>query len=78
METTELGNQQPDPLKVEGTVLKAAWHWGSDSSVVNDPLGEPGRTPLYVGLPSAWGSVDDDYVLSAVRGRAPFWGLRQI
>jgi hypothetical protein len=27
-------------------VLKAAWHWGSDSSVVNDPL------------PSAWGSVD--------------------
>jgi hypothetical protein len=31
--------------KVEGFVLKAAWHWGSDSSVVNDPLGEPGRTP---------------------------------
>jgi len=27
--------------KVEGIVLKAAWHWGSDSSVVNDPLGEP-------------------------------------
>jgi hypothetical protein len=46
METKELGNQQPDPLKVEGIVLKAAWHWVSDSSVVNDPLGEPGRTPL--------------------------------
>jgi len=43
--------------KVEGNVLKAAWHCGSYSSVVNDPLGEPGRTPLYVGLPSAWGSV---------------------
>jgi hypothetical protein len=34
--------------KVEGIVLKAAWHWGSDSSVVNDPLWEQGRTPLYV------------------------------
>ena len=46
--------------KVEGIVLKAACRWGSDSSVVNDPLGEPDRTPLYVGLPSAWGSVDGD------------------
>ena len=35
-------------VKVEGIVLKAAWHWGRDCSVVNDPLGEPGRTPLYV------------------------------
>jgi hypothetical protein len=24
---------------VEGIMLKAAWHWGSDSSVVNDSLG---------------------------------------
>jgi hypothetical protein len=47
--------------KVEGIVLKAAWHWGSDS-VVNDPLGEPGHTPLYVGLPSKWGSVDGDLI----------------
>jgi hypothetical protein len=48
--------------KVEGIVLKAAWHWGRDSSVVNDPLWEPGRTPLcsYVGLPSTWGSVNGD------------------
>jgi hypothetical protein len=38
----------------EGIVPRAAWH----SSVFNDPLGETGRTPLYVGLPSAWGSVD--------------------
>jgi len=44
--------------KVEGIVPKAEWHWGSDSSVVNDPLGEPCRTPLYVGLPSAWGFMD--------------------
>jgi len=36
--------------------------WGIDSSVFNDPLGEPGRTPLYVGLPSAWGSMDGDYM----------------
>jgi len=33
---------------------------GRDSSVVNDPLGEPGHTLLCVGLPSAWGSVDGD------------------
>jgi hypothetical protein len=31
-----------------------------ESNVVNDPLGEPRRTPLYVRLPSAWGSVDSD------------------
>jgi len=41
-------------------VLKVAWHWGRDCSVVNDPLGEPDRTPWYVGLSSAWGSVDGD------------------
>jgi len=33
---------------------------GVDCSVVNDPLGEPGCTPLYVSLPSTWGSVDGD------------------
>jgi len=43
--------------KVEGIVLKAAWHWGSDISVINDPLGEPGHTPLYVVLPSTWDFV---------------------
>jgi len=51
---------------VEGNALKAAWHWGSDNSVVNDPLGEPGRTPLYVGLRSAWDSVDGDRMFSPV------------
>jgi hypothetical protein len=50
--------------KVEGIVLKAAWHWGRDCSVVNDPLGEPDRTPMYVGLPSMWGSVDSDQTFS--------------
>ena len=39
--------------KVEGIVVKGAWHWGSDSSIINNPLGEPGSTPLYVGLLSA-------------------------
>jgi hypothetical protein len=63
--------------KVEGIVQRAAWHWGRDSSVVNDPLGEPGRTPLYVGLPSAWFSVDGDLIFFLIRRRAPFWGLRQ-
>ena len=50
--------------KVEGIVLKAAWHWSSDSGVVNEPLGEPGLTPLYVGLPSTWGSVNSDHMFS--------------
>jgi hypothetical protein len=50
--------------KVEGIVLQAAWHWGSDSSVIKDPLGEPGCTPLHVGLPSTWGSVDGDCIFS--------------
>ena len=51
-------------VKVEVIVLKAARHWGSDSSVVSDPLGEPGCTPLYVGLPSTWGSMDSDCMFS--------------
>ena len=59
-------------------MLKAAWQWDSDSSVVNDPLGEPGRTPLYVGLPYVWGSMDGDDDFPTFRGRVHFWGLRQI
>jgi len=47
-------------------VLEAAWHCGSDSSVPNDPLGEPRRTPLYVGLPSTWGSVDGNHMFSPI------------
>jgi len=54
----------PTQAKVEGIILKTAWRWGSDSCVVNDPLGEKGHTPLYVGLPYAWGSVDGDQMYS--------------
>jgi hypothetical protein len=43
-------------VKVEGILLKAAWHWVNDSRVVNDLVGESGHTPLYVGLLSVWGS----------------------
>jgi len=60
--------------KVEGIVLKAAWHWDRDCSVVNDPLREPGRTPLYVGLPSTWVPVDGDQIFSPIF----MGGLRQI
>jgi len=63
--------------KVEGIVPRAAWHWYRDSSVDNDPLGEPGHTPLYVGLPSAWGSMDGDLMFFPICRRAPFWGLQQ-
>ena len=55
-------------------VPKASWHWGSDSSVENDPLGEPGRTPLYVGLPSAWGSVVGDGMISPFSWKGSFFG----
>ena len=58
--------------KVDSIVWEAAWHWGSDSSVVNDCLGEPGRAQLYVGFPSAWGSVGGDHNFSPLfRGKAP-------
>jgi len=33
---------------VEGIVPKAAWHWGGDISVVNDPLEEPIECMTYV------------------------------
>ena len=39
---------------------RVACHWGRDSTVVNDPPGEPGRTPLYGGFLSTWGSMDGD------------------
>ena len=62
--------------KVEGIVLKVVWHWGRVCSVVNDPLGESGCTPLYVGLLSAWGSMDGDHMLSPFFvGGLLKWGL---
>jgi hypothetical protein len=62
--------------KVEGIVLKAAWHFGSDSSVVNDCLGQGTRPHhMYVGFPSAWGSVDGDHNFSpSFVGRLLNWG----
>jgi hypothetical protein len=55
-------------------VPKAAWHWGSDSSVINDPLGEQGRTPLCVGLLSSWGSVDGDLMFFSILEEGFFFG----
>ena len=46
-------------LEVSGAVRPLLWSLGVKG--LNDPLGEPGHTPLYVGLLSAWGSVDGDY-----------------
>jgi hypothetical protein len=54
----------PTQAKMEGTMLKAAWHWGSDRRVVNDPLEKPGCTLLYVGISTMWDSVDSDCMLS--------------
>ena len=65
--------------KVGGIMLKAAWHWGSDSSVVNNSFGEPCHTPLYVGLPSAWSSVDVDRMFFPhFLGELLNWGLGQV
>jgi len=36
----------PTQAKVESIVLKAAWYWGSESSVINDTLGKSGRTHI--------------------------------
>jgi hypothetical protein len=48
-----------------------------NSSVLNDPLGEPGRTSLYVGLGgSMWGSTGSDHFLSpCVTGELLNWEL---
>ena len=65
-------------VKVEGIVLKAEWHWDSDSGAVNDPFWEPGCTAMYVSLPSLWGFVDGDYVFPHFVGGLLKWGLRHI
>jgi len=52
--------------KVQVLVLKATWHWDNNSSIVYDPLGETGRTPLYAVLTSAWGSVESDHMFSHI------------
>ena len=60
--------------KMKVIVLKAACHLGRDSSVVNDPLGEPGRIPLYVGFPPTWGSKDGDRMFSPFSREGSFTG----
>ena len=59
---TNQGNSRPWPpqAKVDGVTLRAALQYGGNSSVINGPLLEPGRIPLYVGLPSECGYVDGD------------------
>jgi hypothetical protein len=65
--------------KVEGIVLRAAWHWGTDSRVVNDAFGEPSCTLLYVGLPPALGSVDGDFLFSLwFMGELFNWELHEV
>jgi hypothetical protein len=67
--------------KLEGVVLKAAWHWGSDNSVVNDRPGEPSRTQLYVGFPSLTGDPKECVREGSGNGRlspyGPRWGTSE-
>jgi len=61
---------------VEKIVLQAAWHCDRNSNVINDPLGEPGCTPLYAGLPSAWGSMESDrMIFPFFKAEFLSWGL---
>jgi hypothetical protein len=62
--------------KVEGILPKTAWHWGTNSRVVNDPFGELGFALLCVGLPSALGSVDGEFLFyPCFMGELFNWGL---
>jgi hypothetical protein len=60
---TQLANRVlSTQAKVEGVMPRATWQWGRDSRVINNPLGDPGHTSLYVGLLPAWVSVDGDLI----------------
>ena len=50
----EVGHPQVTVM-IELTFMSYVCHYG-----LAFPLGEPGHTRLYVGLPCAWGSVDGD------------------
>jgi len=54
----------PWSTQAKAIVLKAAGQGVVNSSVVNDPLGEPGHTPLHLDLLSAWGSANSDNIFS--------------
>jgi hypothetical protein len=49
-------------------VPRAAWHWGGDSSAINDPLRAPGSTSLYLCLPLIRGSAGGDYYFPITHG----------
>jgi hypothetical protein len=49
-------------------VLRAAWYWGGESSAVNNPLGAPGSTPLYLCLPLVRGSMGGEYYFPIICG----------
>jgi hypothetical protein len=49
-------------------VPRAEWHWGGNSSAVNNLLGAPGSTPLYLCLPHVRGSAGGDYYFPITRG----------
>jgi hypothetical protein len=38
------------------------------ASVMNDPLGAPGSTPLYICLPPVWGTAGGDQLIPITRG----------
>jgi hypothetical protein len=44
--------------RAEGCVV-LGWNL---ASVVNDPLGAPGSTPLYLCLPPVWGAAGGDFL----------------
>ena len=63
--------------KVQGIMPRAVWHWGRDSSVINDPLGKLGCTPLYVGLCLREALWMMTLCFSPFCRSAPFWGIWQ-
>ena len=69
-----LTGQWSTQATVEGVVLKAAWHCGSDSSVINNPFGEPCHTALYVGLLSVWASVGGDHMFFPISWESSLTG----
>jgi len=63
--------------KVEGIVPRAPWHWVEIAVLLTIPLGKQAALPLYVGLPSAWDSLNGELIFFPIRRRAPVWGLPQ-
>jgi hypothetical protein len=51
------GSGPPKPRCEASCQRLCMWHQSGDSSVINDPFGALGSTPLYVCFPPAWGSA---------------------